>query len=74
MELATWVLGMLQENTNKIIASQMQWQMGRIDLGGNKDDEGGDTSDAGMRARAKAEQEGLIKMIEEKFENMDLGA
>jgi hypothetical protein len=48
--------------------------MGRIDLGGNKDDEGGDTSDAGMRARAKAEQEGLIKMIEEKFENIDLGA
>jgi hypothetical protein len=75
--LATWVLAMLRENTDKIINAQMEKQikqMGKMDLGddNNDDDASVDTSEEGLHRKAKAEQEGLIKMIEEKIEKMDL--
>lgn len=75
-EFAAWVLAMLKENADKIFAARMEKQieqMGKMDLGDDDNDDGGvDTSEAGMRTKAKAEQEGLIKMIEEKLDSMDL--
>lgn len=75
-ELATWVLTMLKENTDKIINAQMEKQikqMGKMDLGEDDDDDASvDMSEVGLRKKAKAEQEGLIKIIEEKLEKMDL--
>jgi hypothetical protein len=75
--LATWVLAMLKENTDKIINAQIEKQIkqtGKMDLGddNNDDDAGVDTSEEGLRKKAKAEQEVLIKVIQEKIEEMDL--
>ena len=46
-----------------------------MDLGNDDDDEDNlsvDTSEAGQRKKANAEQKGLIKMIEQKLESMEL--
>lgn len=73
-DLATLVLTNLKANTNQITDAALNKQMGKMDLG-NDDDEDNpnvDTSEAGQRKKVQAEQDGLIKMIEQKLESMDL--
>ncbi len=68
---------MLKENTDGITKAELEKQikqMGIMGLGNDKDEDAIDTSEAGMLKSAKAKREGLIKMIEQKAESMDLDA
>lgn len=61
---------MLKEHTDKITNAELEKrskQMGKMELGDNDDDDEFtvDTSEAGIFKKVKAEQEGLIKMMED---------